>query len=718
MSQSINSTLIAPFKTGLDTDLEPWIAPIDSFSVLDNINVKHGHLEKRLGLLKFADLEPMAATVNLSDITQADPGVVTTAAAHGYATGDKVYLKGITGMTELNNKIYNITVTAANTFSIDEDTTSFSAYTGGPGTCAVVDSATDRVMGITQYIEPGGQKTTIAFNANRAYRYDGTAISFVRLDAANISSGDEYDYFWATNWQSGGGLNRLYFTNGKVGSPAAAPTVDGIRYYEGASSTTTTTAFNPTLGPSRTLIGAKLIFSIGQRLVVLNTYEYDTLATTNHPQRARWCAKQNPGNWNDVVAGGGGYADAATGDQIVSARALQNQIIVFFTNSVWALSPTADPNRAFKWQRINDFRACDGKMASVGYDKYAIALGIRGITVSNQSETRRVDDRIQSFTTNDINVNEFGKVFCARNYANKRTWSLYNNSATVSNENDKALIYDDESSAFFTYTIDLNCLGYGSLSQDYTLADFTAANNLDLALNDFGDEDLFSYFWQDNAEVMLGGDIYGSIFMVDNGGSDGDAGISSELMTAAWNPYKDQGLECQMNYVDIYLDTDLKTTATIDFYKDTEVSPYETVRIDFLPNMRYITSIVNATRTNPVQITVPSHGLSTGDEVYIYGVNGMNAINSGESGDAYTVIVINDDNVTLDGIDGTTFDAYTFGGAIYRNAFYKTKTWKRVYAGGIGTQHRMRLTSSGADRNFVIHAFRPAFKPISKRSIN
>jgi len=710
---SLKPILIAPFKTGLETDVEPWQAPIDSFSILDNIHIKDGYLQKREGYRTFGTL--VDVVISIFNITQNNPGVVTTTAPHGYANGDIVFFSDVTGMTEVNDVLYTITVINATSFSIGVDTLTYTAYING-GT--VTNISEDRVMGITRYVEAGGGKTTLAFNARRAYRFNTATNAFVRLDAANIFSSGETDYVWSANWQSGGGTNRLYFTNGITGTPPAAPTIDGIRYYDGTTDPNNTVSFYPTLRTGVTLVGGKLLFSLGQRLIVLNTYEYDTIATTNYPQRARWCAKQNPANWNDVTAGGGGYTDAATGDQIISARALQNQIIVFFTNSVWSLTATSDPNRAFRWQKINNFRACDGKMATIGYDRFVVALGVRGITATDGVETRRIDERIGDFTIDDINIDQFGKVFCERSYADKRWWTLYNKIETTDDESDSALIYDDDSSAFSTYSINMNCLGYGNFTGDFALDDFIAANNLDLSLNDFGDKGMFSYFWQDNQETLLGGDIYGSVHVMETGGDDNGDDIESSLLTAAWNPFKDSGIEAQLNYLDIYFDTNTVTKGIVEFYKDTDVSPYRSQQIDFLPNLNVIAKIGDITTTNPVNVNAASHGLSTGDVIYIYGVEGMQEINSGQTAVNYTVTVVDENNFTLDGIDGTLFTAFTSGGAVYLRKFYKTKTWKRVYAGGIGFQHRVKFTSTGIDKPFRIHGFRPSFKQIGTREVN
>ena len=249
-------------------------------------------------------------------------------------------------------------------------------------------------------------------------------------------------------------------------------------------------------------------------------------------------------------------------------------------------------------------------MATVGYDRYVVSLGIRGITATDGVETRRIDDRISDFVIDNINVGEFDKVYCARSYSNLRWWTLFANSTDT--DNSKALIYDDDSAAFSTYTIALNVLGYGNAGYDYGLDDFTAANGLDWTLIDGpGDSTLQDYFYQDNQEIFLGGDIYGNIYSLETGGTDSGDTIDTEFLTAAWNPYKEQGVECQMSFVDFLVDTDKDTIATIEFYTNDNIYSYTTQRMDFLPNLDYVAPIINVTQDNPASVNAPNHGLST-----------------------------------------------------------------------------------------------------------
>jgi hypothetical protein len=79
------------------------------------------------------------ATVAITDITQADPAVVTTGVAHGYSDGDTVIINDVVGMTEVNGKRYIIANSTGTTFEltdidgVDVDSTAFTAY-GSAGT--------------------------------------------------------------------------------------------------------------------------------------------------------------------------------------------------------------------------------------------------------------------------------------------------------------------------------------------------------------------------------------------------------------------------------------------------------------------------------------------------------------------------------------------------------------------------------------------------------
>jgi len=374
------------------------------------------------------------------------------------------------------------------------------------------------------------------------------------------------------------------------------------------------------------------------------------------------------------------------------------------------LRPVSNPALPFRWDKINDFRACNGKMATVQYDRYVMAFGVRGITATDGVETKRVDNRIMDFTVDEIDADQFSKVFSSRFFEDERMLTLYANN---SDENNKALTLDDESLAFTKYSIDMNCLGYGNLTQDFALEDFIAQNDLDVSLDDMDEETLESFYFLDTADIFLGGNITGVIYVMNTEVTDDGTEITSDFYTNAWNPFQQEGKEAQLNYVDIYLETDQITQITVEFFKDTEVTPYATRQSDILPPLGYISSVINITQANPANVNSAQHGLSTGDIIYIYGVSGMTEITG-----VYTITVVDGNNFTLDGIDSTAYSAYTGGGQIVQNQYYRTKSWKRIIAGGIGFQHRMRLTCNGINAPLKIEAIKPVFKARGRRLIN
>jgi hypothetical protein len=99
-------------------------------------------------VLEFGDLymrvikngaQVVEATKTITDITNANPAVVTTSAAHGYSTGDEVVISGVSGGMdfEVNDRNFKITVTSATEFSLqflngsNYDSTASGSYVSG-----------------------------------------------------------------------------------------------------------------------------------------------------------------------------------------------------------------------------------------------------------------------------------------------------------------------------------------------------------------------------------------------------------------------------------------------------------------------------------------------------------------------------------------------------------------------------------------------------------
>jgi hypothetical protein len=94
-----------------------------------------------------------AAAKTITGITNANPGVVTST-AHGYAYGDIIYISGVVGTTEVNDRAYvaysATSPTPANTFQLrGVNTTNYTAYTSGGSAFKVTTTKVGEVTNIT-----------------------------------------------------------------------------------------------------------------------------------------------------------------------------------------------------------------------------------------------------------------------------------------------------------------------------------------------------------------------------------------------------------------------------------------------------------------------------------------------------------------------------------------------------------------------------------------
>lgn len=85
-----------------------------------------------------ASTRAVGTAVSITGVTQANPGVVTTASAHGLVVGDPLQIAGIVGMTQLNGNTYTVasvpsttTLTLKDSSGNEVDTTAFGAYASG-----------------------------------------------------------------------------------------------------------------------------------------------------------------------------------------------------------------------------------------------------------------------------------------------------------------------------------------------------------------------------------------------------------------------------------------------------------------------------------------------------------------------------------------------------------------------------------------------------------
>lgn len=149
------------------------------FSATDGVLIEVGEPDSGNPYMRFYKngSQVTEAADTITDITQASPAVVTTSSAHGYSTGDNVYITDVVGMTEVNrpNKPYQVgTVGSSTTFELLEiggsniDSTGYTAYSSGGESAKIYEISSPYEVENLDYITYD-QSGNSLFIANKEY---------------------------------------------------------------------------------------------------------------------------------------------------------------------------------------------------------------------------------------------------------------------------------------------------------------------------------------------------------------------------------------------------------------------------------------------------------------------------------------------------------------------------------------------------------------------
>jgi Flp pilus assembly protein TadG len=125
------------------------------------------------------------AEANISGASKTNPIVITTSANHGFATGDVIYISGVSGMTQLNGNTYKVGTTTSTTFQLKtmannnvNGTSGYSTYSSSSSdkvkrcilsTCEIVITSVDHGFVDGDYVRFTGFSTYMTRLNNRAY---------------------------------------------------------------------------------------------------------------------------------------------------------------------------------------------------------------------------------------------------------------------------------------------------------------------------------------------------------------------------------------------------------------------------------------------------------------------------------------------------------------------------------------------------------------------
>ena len=406
--------LIAPFKTGLQTNLRPFLIMDDAFTTLQNAYVFRGRVRKRFGEqltgtgFPSTTLAPFYSRVSVPVGTTDGSGDLS-----GTVPGD-IFLPGqlFTVGTNIFTVISDVAgpqamlSTGPGTGTFDVSNGNF-VITGSIPAENVYWYPAQPIMGLTQYGEgPINDQPAFAFDTQFAYQFLGGF--WVRSGTGTTPEwhGDFTNYFWATTAQ---GLNSgltaleraLFVTNFQIANPNGAPagTDDPIWTYDGTNWATYIPIF---LTDGSYVASSRLIVLYHGRIVLLNTIEFSVGGNTNtqYQARARWSSVGSPfatNAWyesNQTGYVGAGYTDAYTTEAITSAQFVKDRLIVFFERSTWELSYTQNQAEPFRFYKINTELGSEATFSSVPFDKDILTIGNTGVHACNGANVQRIDTLI------------------------------------------------------------------------------------------------------------------------------------------------------------------------------------------------------------------------------------------------------------------------------------------------------------------------------------
>ncbi len=464
--------LVGPIEAGLQRNLEPWILPEDAFETLENAYVWRGRVKKRFGysLLGATDLDSRlrinigttaAVTGNLPATTM--PGTVFEV-GQMFSIGTTVFTVNVLGTAAT----LLTTGTATGTYDTTTGSLIITGNTENPST-AVYFYPAQPVMGLlVRESAAVNRENIIGFDTQFSYFRSGGAWEQFSTGSFTVWTGTDSSFFWGANFRAASPYIQAFYT---VNYTRA----DHIRYLEEQSSTWKEIFPQLDAGGTRKLQSAKIILGFQDRLIVLNTLELEGVNERVFPMRCRFSQNGDPTadatSWLDTVRGRGGYIDAPTSQQIVTADIVKGRLVVYFERSTWELQYTGYPDLPFRWQQLNNELGCESTFSVVGFDESILGVGNVGIHSTNGINVTRIDQKIPDEVYKIHNGNQGPqRVYGIRDYFPELVyWTFPSESGDPTYPN-RVLIYNYRNQTWAIFKDSFTCFGYFQKENDITWA--------------------------------------------------------------------------------------------------------------------------------------------------------------------------------------------------------------------------------------------------------
>lgn len=701
-------------------------------------------------------LNSISQTALITGITNAANGVVTTSAAHNLSTNDRVLIYGVQGMTQVNNTEFTITVTGANTFQLNVDTTAYGVYTAG---------------GVVEKVYTGNNRN-----------------------------------FWSwVNYADGSGNPRLIFTNNKdqvqYYAPHLSPPIGDYVNYPTAAAPEFFMETDAAVPAPITSIVALLVFEYKDRLLMLRTTENGVVK----PKRIRVSGTGAQSDDFRTTATGAGFIDIPDGSWIQGAAFNRDDLIIFTETSTWVLKYTGNDTTPFVIDKIDESRGSQAAFSAITYLNRTTAASTRGLIITDGYRVERSDDNIPDFSFNEIDPGNFDLCFAGTVDADRDHYLLYPPPGQIAGQEKslRILVTNYEEDNYAIYRIPISCMGTFAQAFDTIWSDLSVFQNWDQFAAVYGNWNAFSY--SSGNPFSLGGGHRGEVWRLnvseveDNPQKIRNITVIDSTtieVTTDWNNYADNLLDEEDEGEYIFLTGiegmieannqqypilsvtnnytfRLAVPSTVGFSSYTgggvasRVIPFISLMKKFNPFLdadkkvrcgwlyMYVSTsdttltnnlnITGASNTNPCVITtLLDHNYQTGQQVSVFGVGGMTQIN----GLQFFITVLSENTFSLDGIDATAYGVYTSGGYVATaqpckmqiqvitndvehntqlstlNPYQGTvtnltfedgsKKWYKIYINQVGRFIQFRFRNQQAGSKIHIQAIMPGFQPVGR----
>jgi len=488
--------LIAPYESGLETALKSWMIPDDAFSTLENAYVWRGKVRKRFGGTLMSSTgtaftKPLYSRlrINLKGLAGgAAAGTVPGAkfkVGQQFSVGDAIFtvFDNTPGPQQMKRTDGVVGFATYDVTNGNYDIQNVAAANGTP----VFFYPLDPVMGLYNYKSgPINNQPSYGFDTQFAYVYGN---GWARTGAADgaIWHGSDSDFFGAENWRSNlENQTVMFVTNFHVTNPnGAATATDDPMWRFNTNLAPQWLAFSPEFKTTHERVfTCKIIVCFKDRLLLLNTIEQDAALAVNsaYTNRCRYSHNGSPLSVtaflqvNQLGYTGGGYTDAPTKEQIVSAKFIKDRLIVFFERSTWELAYTNNDASPFVWQRLNMELGSESTYSTVPFDKVIYSIGNTGIHGCNGSNVERIDSKIADTVFQIRNFQEGPqRTHGIRDFFTEMVYWTYprSNQSSFSKYPSKVLTYNYKNGSWALNDDCITCFGYYEQQTGLTWADLT-----------------------------------------------------------------------------------------------------------------------------------------------------------------------------------------------------------------------------------------------------